>query len=91
VTAFFYHYRTLTPKLSALINVFLTGLWFLGFALLTWYISPLLSDRCSIATWHHDIGVMVCRMYKALETFAITGMYVARRATLPNGSSLRRS
>ncbi|MCJ1449635.1 MAG: hypothetical protein MMC23_010157 [Stictis urceolatum] len=74
VTAFFYHYRTLRPRLSSLINTFLTALWAMGFTMLTWYISPLLADKCDLRNWDHETGIMVCRLYKALETFSITGL-----------------
>lgn len=48
----------------------------LGFALLAWNLSGLLSHQCTIANWSSDLGVMVCRIYKALMSFTITGMYV---------------
>lgn len=75
-TAFFYHYRTLQPRLSSVINSGLTLLWMLGFALLTWNLSGTLSHQCDIANWNHETGVMVCRIYKAIETFTITGLSV---------------
>ena len=68
--------RVLKPRLSVYINGFLTFLWVVGFALLTWNLSGLLSNRCDIEHWDHETGVMICRLYKALETFSITGMYV---------------
>jgi hypothetical protein len=74
VTAFFYHYRTLQPRLSSLINTGLTILWMLGFALLTWNLSGTLSHTCNVDNWDHDVGIMVCRMYKAIETFTVTGL-----------------
>ena len=47
-----------------------------GFGLLTWNLSSLLSNRCDIEHWDHETGVMICRIYKSLETFSVTGMYV---------------
>lgn len=74
ITTYFYHERDLKPRLSLYINSFLTFLWCLGFALLTWNISGLLNAQCSITQWEHETGVMICRLYKALESFTITGM-----------------
>jgi len=81
VTAFFYHFRTLQPRLSWMINSGLTGLWALGFALLTWNLSGTLSHTCNVENWDHETGVMVCRIYKAVETFTITG-FAATAASL---------
>lgn len=73
-TAFFYYMRTLKPGLSSYINSFLSALWILGFTLLSWYLNGLLINRCDIENWDTTIGVMVCKMYKAVETFTIVGM-----------------
>jgi hypothetical protein len=78
VTAFFYHFRTLKPNLSSLINGGLTALWVMGFGMLTWNLSGTLSHNCDIDNWNHETGIMVCRIYKALEAFTIGGLYVYR-------------
>ena len=76
ITTIFYHRRTLQPRLSAAINGFLTVLWMLGFALLVWNLSQTLTHKCVILNWGSQAGVMVCRLYKALTAFTVTGMYV---------------
>lgn len=74
ITSFFYYMRSLKPGLSVYINGFLSLIWMAGFALLTWNISVLLGNVCNVDNWDHDTGIMICRIYKALETFSITGM-----------------
>ncbi|KAL9118440.1 MAG: hypothetical protein Q9187_005015 [Circinaria calcarea] len=64
----------LKPRLSAGINGFLTVLWMLGFGLLAWNLSQTLTHRCVILNWTSQAGVMVCRLYKALTAFTVTGM-----------------
>ena len=73
-TVFFYHQRSFRPSLSAVANGGLTALWVLGFALLTWNIRPLLAKQCTPADWSGDIAMSICRLYKALESFAIIGL-----------------
>ncbi|MCJ1404472.1 hypothetical protein MMC11_007698 [Xylographa trunciseda] len=74
VTSVLHHQRTLKPRTNALLNGFLSVLWMLGFALLAWNLSGLLSHKCTIENWSSELGVMVCRIYKALMSFTITGM-----------------
>jgi len=72
-TTILHQCRTLPTRLSLLINAGLSTLWCLGLALLLWNVSGTLARRCTLANWSSEAGVMVCRMYKALATFAITG------------------
>ncbi|KAI9691054.1 MAG: hypothetical protein M1822_008674 [Bathelium mastoideum] len=75
-----------------IINGVLAVLWLVGFSLLSWWMSGTLTHVCNVANWHEDAGVMVCRIYKSLFTFALLGLvstllafsldlYVRQRAT----------
>ncbi|RMY98152.1 hypothetical protein D0860_08558 [Hortaea werneckii] len=64
----------LNPRVNILVNGFLTLLWGLSWCLLTWYMSDTLRNMCDVQHWHEDIGVMVCRIYKALFTFTLFGL-----------------
>ncbi|KAI6855847.1 hypothetical protein KC343_g4809 [Hortaea werneckii] len=64
----------LNPRVNVLVNAFLTLLWGLSWCLLTWYMSDTLRNMCDVQHWHEDIGVMVCRIYKALFTFTLFGL-----------------
>ena len=57
-------------------NGCLTVLWMLGFGLLVWNLSQTLTHKCVILNWGSQAGVMVCRLYKALTAFTVTGVYV---------------
>ncbi|MCJ1229155.1 hypothetical protein MMC12_005820 [Toensbergia leucococca] len=81
-TSIFYHFRTLPPKLNLFSNLGLLVLWMLGFALLAWNLSGTLSHRCTTANWSNEAGIMVCRLYKALTAFAITGLTTTLCAVL---------
>lgn len=64
----------LNPKLNLILNSGLCLIWAVGFALLTWYSSYTLFHFCDKENWHEDAGIMVCRIYKALFTFSLTGL-----------------
>ena len=64
----------LNPRLNIALNAVLTLLWALSWSLLTWYMSPTLANVCDIAHWNEEVGIMVCRIYKALFTFTLTGL-----------------
>ena len=70
VTGYMHYARTLRPRLAAYAHGALTVLWGLGLALLSWNIASLLGGRCDIEHWDHSTGVAVCRLFKALESFA---------------------
>jgi hypothetical protein len=74
ITGIYHHLRALSPKVNLALNGLNTIFWALGFALLIWNTRSTLSNRCAQATWHSEDGVMVCRLYKALATFNITGL-----------------
>jgi len=72
-TAYFYHYRVLRPRLSSVINGVLSVIWLVALALLSWNLSGTLTNSCDVDNWSHDTGIMVCRIYKAMEAFTVAG------------------
>ncbi|KAK4540749.1 hypothetical protein LTR36_008964 [Oleoguttula mirabilis] len=64
----------LNPRLNLAINSCLAILWALSWSLLTWYMSGTLANVCDTEHWHEDVGIMVCRIYKALFTFTLVGL-----------------
>ncbi|KAK3711415.1 hypothetical protein LTR37_009594 [Vermiconidia calcicola] len=64
----------LRPQLNLAINSLLAFLWALSWSLLTWYMSPTLAHMCDVEQWDNDVGIMVCRIYKALFTFTLLGL-----------------
>ncbi|QIX01416.1 hypothetical protein AMS68_006933 [Peltaster fructicola] len=82
----------LNPRMNLLINGGLSALWGGSWSVLTWYVNGTLQGQCSLDTWNAEEGVMVCRIYKTLFTFALLGflstlaafcldVYVRRRQT----------
>lgn len=69
-----HHPGSLSPRTNVWVNTALLVLWCLGLSLLVWNINHLLADKCSIATWSSERGVMVCRLYKALTAFTILSL-----------------
>ena len=65
-------------------NSVLTILWILGLSLLTWNLtgSGTLGHRCVKATWYNEDGITVCRLYKALTAFTVTGTFATILALL---------
>lgn len=65
-------------------NSVLTILWILGLSLLTWNLtgSGTLGHRCVKAIWYNEDGIMVCRLYKALTAFTVTGTFATILALL---------
>ncbi|CAF9907282.1 MAG: hypothetical protein HETSPECPRED_007089 [Heterodermia speciosa] len=82
ITSVFYTLRTLSPKLNLYSNTALTALWCLGLALLSWNLSWTLGHRCTTDSWKNDAGIMVCRLFKALTAFAVTGTLATALLTL---------
>lgn len=81
-----FHYMTgLSPRLNIVLNSTLLCLWTMGFGMLSYFMSPTLGHYCNTATWENEAGVMVCRIYKALFTFTLVGLYVSFFS--PNPSS----
>ncbi|KAG8532710.1 uncharacterized protein KY384_002587 [Bacidia gigantensis] len=65
--------RTLNPASHLISNAILTVCWLVSLALLTWNLSWTLGHRCGPINWGNNAGIMVCRLYKALTAFAVTG------------------
>lgn len=74
--------HVLPPRLSLLLNIPLLTLWCLSFALLAWNMSGTLTHVCSAANWGNNDGVMICRMYKALFSFTVVGLFAAFLAVI---------
>ncbi|RMZ68394.1 marvel domain-containing 2 [Pyrenophora seminiperda CCB06] len=74
-------YHGLNPLLNVLLNAALALLWSLAFSLLTWWAGGTLAHVCDTRNWESEMGVGVCRMYKALFSFALLGL-VATLAAL---------
>ena len=63
----------LNPRFNLFLNSVLLVPWTVGFALLSWWSSGTLTHVCNVDNWHDDVGIMVCRIYKALFAFALLG------------------
>ncbi|KAI9818875.1 MAG: hypothetical protein M1827_007696 [Pycnora praestabilis] len=74
LTIVLYCCRALKPAFNVILNIALAVLWGLGFALLAWNMSGTLTHQCNTTNWGDESGVMVCRCYKALFTFALVGL-----------------
>jgi len=63
--------------LNPYINVFLNGalfvIWTVSFSMLMYWSSGTLLHVCNVDNWQVDVGIMVCRLYKALFAFALLG------------------
>lgn len=64
----------LNPRFNLAINGFLLVIWAISWSLLTWFMSGTLANMCDVQHWHEDVGIMVCRIYKALFTFTLLGL-----------------
>jgi hypothetical protein len=64
----------LNPTLNTVLNSSLAILWAVGFSLLSWWSSGTLAHVCNTDNWEDDMGVLVCRMYKALFSFSLMGL-----------------
>jgi hypothetical protein len=64
----------LNSVLNTILNSILALLWAVSFALLSWWSSGTLSHVCNQDNWDNDMGIAVCRMYKALFSFGLLGL-----------------
>jgi hypothetical protein len=64
----------LNPTLNTILNSSLALLWAVGFSLLSWWSAGTLAHVCNTDNWEDDMGVLVCRMYKALFSFSLMGL-----------------
>jgi len=74
--------RSLNPKINLTVNAALTLLWLLALALLTWNLTWTLGHRCIVTRWHNEAGIMVCRLYKSMTAFTVTGAFTTILALL---------
>lgn len=63
----------LSPLLNLILNIPILLLWILGLSLLGWNMAGTLGHVCNTANWGREVGIMVCRLYKALFSFTLLG------------------
>ncbi|KAF2029798.1 hypothetical protein EK21DRAFT_112474 [Setomelanomma holmii] len=64
----------LNPILNVVLNSSLALLWAVSFSLLSWWSSGTLAHVCSKDNWDNEVGISVCRLYKALFSFGLLGL-----------------
>ena len=72
----------LNHVLNIALNTALTLLWSMSFSLLSWWSSGTLTHVCNVDNWEDDVGISVCRLYKALFSFALFGLVSTLSALL---------
>lgn len=73
-TIILHFFYGLNPRLNTVLNAVLVVLWGLAFGLLTRWTSGTLAHVCKKDDWDNDMGMMVCRVYKALFSFTLFGL-----------------
>lgn len=63
----------LSTKLSIMLNALLTILWLLSLALMAYSMAHTILTSCTVHYWANHTGIAVCRGYKALFAFTVTG------------------
>lgn len=87
VTLVLHFCHSLSPLFNLVINVFLLILWIVGLSLLGWNMAGTLGHVCNATNWGSEAGIMVCRIYKALFTFALFGHVCCGNGCLRHQSS----
>ncbi|KAJ5776349.1 uncharacterized protein N7511_001360 [Penicillium nucicola] len=64
----------LSPKLSITANAILLILWAISLGLICWSLASTITVSCTTTYWGNSTGISVCRSYKALFTFTVTGL-----------------
>ncbi|KAH8722924.1 hypothetical protein GQ44DRAFT_621446 [Phaeosphaeriaceae sp. PMI808] len=64
----------LNPVLNTVLNSSLALLWAVSFSLLSWWSSGTLTHVCNRENWDDELGISVCRLYKALFSFSLLGL-----------------
>lgn len=64
----------LNPTLNIVLNSVLALVWSVAFSLLAWWSSGTLTHVCNVDNWADELGISVCRLYKALFSFALLGL-----------------
>lgn len=65
--------HVLSPLFSLILNIPVLLLWVFGLSLLGWNMAGTLGHVCNTANWGSEVGIMICRLYKTLFTFALLG------------------
>ncbi|CAG8106117.1 unnamed protein product [Penicillium salamii] len=65
---------SLSTKLALALNIILTILWALSLALMSWSMAGSITTTCTTTVWGNAAGITVCRSYKAMFTFTVTGL-----------------
>lgn len=73
ISSIIYAFAFLSPLLNMLVNIPIALIWTAGLALLTYNMYGTLGHTCSSANWASSDGMMICRTYKALYSFAVFG------------------
>lgn len=73
ITLILHLFYGLNPILNTSLNSALALVWAVSFSLLSWWSSGTLSHVCNVDNWDSDLGISVCRLYKALFSFALLG------------------
>ncbi|KIV82272.1 hypothetical protein PV11_04393 [Exophiala sideris] len=73
ISSMIYACAFLNPLLNMLVNIPIALIWTAGLALLTYNMYGTLGHTCSSANWASSDGMMICRTYKALYSFAVFG------------------
>lgn len=63
----------LSTKLSIILNTLLLLLWLLSLALMSYSMAHTILATCGSQYWANTTGIAVCRGYKALFAFTVTG------------------
>lgn len=71
-----YVFFGLSPLVNLVGNTVLLLLWGPAFGYLWFYTSATLTHVCNKKNWDGVVGIMVCRIYKALFAFSMFGTYV---------------
>ncbi|KAH8810637.1 hypothetical protein F5884DRAFT_897211 [Xylogone sp. PMI_703] len=66
--------NTPSPYYNLISNGILTGLWALALGVLLGTTKITMLKACSWDTWHNDIGMSVCHLYKALFAFQVSSL-----------------
>ncbi|THW21916.1 hypothetical protein D6D23_06244 [Aureobasidium pullulans] len=69
------HLRSgLNPRLNLIFNGTVFVIWTMGFGMLSWWMWGTLTHFCDVSHWNDGTGIMVCKIYKALFSFALLGL-----------------
>jgi hypothetical protein len=64
----------LNPRLNLIFNSTIFVIWTAGFGMLSWWMWGTLTHYCDVGHWTDGNGIMVCKIYKALFSFALLGV-----------------